>query len=74
MLSKNDIIELEIIDITAEGMGVGRYDGMAVFVPMSAVGDQLSVRIVKMQKTLCYGIVQDILSPSPTRIKPDCPV
>lgn len=74
MLNKNDIIELKISDITAEAMGVGRYDGMAVFVPMSAIGDCLRVKIVKVQKTLCYGIIQEILTPSPTRIQPDCPV
>lgn len=54
MLSKNDIITLEIVDLTAEAMGVGRHEGMAVFVPMSAVGDKLSVRIVKVQKTLLW--------------------
>lgn len=74
MLSKNDIITLEIVDLTAEAMGVGRHEGMAVFVPMSAVGDKLSVRIVKVQKNLCYGIIEEILTPSPMRIEPDCPV
>lgn len=68
MLSKNDIITLEIVDLTAEAMGVGRHEGMAVFVPMSAVGDKLSVRIVKVQKNLCYGIIEEILTPSPMRI------
>ena len=43
-------------------------------VPMSAVGDKLSVRIVKVQKNLCYGIIEEILTPSPMRIEPDCPV
>ena len=33
MLSKNDIITLEIVDLTAEAMGVGHHEGMAVFVP-----------------------------------------
>lgn len=31
MLNKNQIIELEITDMTNEGNGVGRYDGMFVF-------------------------------------------
>ena len=74
MLKKNDIITLTITDLTAEAMGVGRYEGMAVFVPLSAVGDQLRVRIVKVQKTLCYGIIEEILSPSPARTEPLCPV
>lgn len=40
MLSKNDIITLEIVDLTAEAMGVGRHEGMAVFVPMSSCRGQ----------------------------------
>ena len=51
MFNKNDITELEITDITDEGNGVGKADGFAVFVPFSAVGDKLSVKIVKVQKS-----------------------
>ena len=32
-MKKNEIIRLEITDVTAEGNGVGHFDGMAVFVP-----------------------------------------
>ena len=46
---------------------------MAVFVPMSAVGDKLSVRIVKVQTNLCYGIIEEILTPSPMRIRTGLP-
>ena len=74
MLNKNDIIELEITDITNEGNGVGRYNEIAVFVPMTAVGDIISCRIVKIKKTFCYGIAEKILKPSETRINEDCPV
>ena len=33
MFNKNDIIELDITDITDEGNGVGKADGIAVFFP-----------------------------------------
>ena len=36
-IKKNDIITLEITDITAEGSGVGHENGMAVFVPSAAM-------------------------------------
>ena len=75
MLKKNDIISLQITSATAEGSGVGRAaDGTAVFVPMSAVGDELRVRIVKVKKTYAFGRIEEIVSPSPARIEPDCPV
>ena len=46
-MRKNEIAVIEITGYTAEGNGVGRLDGMAVFVPGAAVGDTLQVRIVK---------------------------
>ena len=74
MLKKNELIELEITDITNEGNGVGRYDGMAVFVPLTAVGDRISCRIVKLSKSYCYGIIDKILTPSEHRTATDCSV
>ena len=73
MLKKNDIIPLTIESITNEGNGIGHADGIAVFVPMTAAGDVLQVRIVKVQKSYCYGIIEEITVPSPDRITPDCP-
>lgn len=74
MLKKNDIIELEITGMTTEGNGVGRHDGIAIFVPLTAVGDIARIRIVKMQKSFGYGILEELISPSKERIKFDCPV
>ena len=55
MLKKNDLIQLKITSATAEGSGVGRTeDGLAVFVPMSAIGDELTVRILKVKKTYAF--------------------
>lgn len=74
MLKKNEIVELEITDITNEGNGVGRYNDIAVFVPMTSVGDRIKCQIVKVKKTYCYGIIKEILNSSEHRITPDCPV
>lgn len=73
-LTKNQMIPLEITGMTAEGNGVGHFCGLAVFVPQTAVGDQLSVRIVKVLRSYAYGIIEEITVPSPDRITPDCPV
>lgn len=74
MLNKNDIINLEITDITNEGCGVGKHDGLAIFVPMTACGDKISCRIVKNCKKYCYGICEEIYEASVERIEADCPV
>lgn len=73
MLKKNDIIELNITSATADGRGVGKTaDGIAVFVPHSAVGDFLRVKILKVKKTYVFGKIEVIISPSADRIEPDC--
>lgn len=71
-MQKNEIIEIEVTDITADGNGVGHYNGMAVFVPETAVGDAIQAKIVKVLKSFSYGIVHKILKPSADRIESDC--
>ena len=74
MLLKNEIVKIEITDITDEGNGVGKVDGFTIFVPGTAVGDKLRVRLVKLQKHFGYGIIEEMLEPSPDRIEMDCSV
>lgn len=72
-MKKNDIIQIEITGLTAEGNGVGRHNGIVVFVPMTAVGDVIECRIVKLAKSYAYGIVERIIRPSDDRVDPACP-
>lgn len=74
MVNKNQVISLKITGMTAEGSGVGRHDGMAVFVPQTAIGDTAEVRIVKLLKSYAFGIVQRIEEPSADRTDADCAV
>ncbi len=71
-MKKNDIVKLEITALSSDGNGVGRFDGMVIFVPRTAVGDVIMCRIVKVLKNYSYGIIDSILSPSADRIAPDC--
>ncbi|MDL2234345.1 23S rRNA (uracil(1939)-C(5))-methyltransferase RlmD [Ruminococcaceae bacterium OttesenSCG-928-L11] len=73
-MRKNEIVPLSITDIAQDGNGVGRYEGMVVFVPMTAPGDEIEARIVKVLKHHAYGIVARITSASPHRETPSCPV
>lgn len=71
-MKKNDEIILSISDYTAEGSGVGKYEGMAVFVPLTAVGDTVRVKILKVKKTYAYGKVLEILESSNCRTENNC--
>ncbi|MDD4414606.1 MAG: 23S rRNA (uracil(1939)-C(5))-methyltransferase RlmD [Oscillospiraceae bacterium] len=80
-LEKNQVIQLKITGMTAEGNGVGRYvsdgdeRGIAVFVPLTSVGDLIECHIVKVNPTHAYGRVEKILEPSSNRIEgEDCSV
>ncbi|MBO4734025.1 MAG: TRAM domain-containing protein, partial [Clostridia bacterium] len=70
---KNQSVRINITDITAEGAGVGKYEGFAVFVPDTATGDVIDAKIVKVKSNYAYGIIERIITPSNSRTEPDCP-
>ncbi len=72
-MKKNDIFEIEITGTTEEGDGVGRVEGMAVFVPYALLGERVRVLIIKVLKNYAAGKLMDVISPSPDRIKSQCP-
>ncbi len=71
-MKKNDIIELEIVDISSDGSGIGRYEGMAVFIPLTAVGDTVKARILKLKKNYAFAKAEEIVIPSKHRTAIDC--
>ena len=73
MIKKNDVINLKIDSCTAQGSGVGRHEGIAIFVPMTAPGDEISAHILKVKPNYAFAKVHEILSPSPDRVEIDCP-
>lgn len=81
-MKKNDIIELEIVDLGADGSGIGKYadasgpegNAMTFFVKDALVGDKISAKIMKLKKTYGYARLVELIEPSPDRVEPKCPV
>ena len=73
-IKKNDRINLKIESCSANGSGVGRYNGMAIFVPATAVGDEITAHILKVKKSYAFAKVESVVTPSADRIAPECPV
>ena len=71
---KNERITIEITGMTSEGSGVGKYEGMVVLVPQTAIGDTIEALIIKVAKNYAVGKISKLLSPSPDRCEVDCPV
>lgn len=71
-LNKGDEIELEIDSAAYKGKGIGRVNGLAVFVPNTAPGDRVRTRIVKKKKNYREGKLLEVIEPGPERIEPRC--
>lgn len=71
-LQIGDIYTLEIGSVSSDGNGVGRIDGMAVFVSNTAVGDTVTARITRIQKNYAQAEPEEIISPSSVRVTPQC--
>lgn len=73
-MNKNDIITLSITSTSTDGYGIGRHNGMAVFVPNTAEGDIAEVKILKVKKNYAYGKAERLIEKSKHRIDSDCDV
>ena len=73
-MKKNDVITLTVTGLSSEGDGVGRHDGMAVFVPGAAAGDVCEVTVIKVLSNRAVGRLRAVTVPSPDRVENDCPV
>ena len=62
---------LEIASIAAGGDGVGRTEGMVVFVPRTAPGDVARVRVGRA-KRFARGQLLSLDESSPSRVEPPC--
>ncbi|MBQ8801336.1 MAG: 23S rRNA (uracil(1939)-C(5))-methyltransferase RlmD [Clostridium sp.] len=71
---KNAVHELDILNYTAEGMGVARLEGRVVFVPHTIRGERWKVRLEKVNKNVAWGKGVELLVPAPERIALDCPL
>ena len=71
---KNDLVVLEITDLTEEGQGVGKCDGLVFFVKGTVMGDVVEAKILKVKKNYAYAKVEKLLQASPYRVTPLCPV
>ena len=71
-LNKNDDIELRIDSLGSEGQGVGRYEGMAVFVPFALPNELVKAHIIKVAKNYAVGKLIKVIEPSKVRREPRC--
>jgi 23S rRNA (uracil1939-C5)-methyltransferase len=71
-MKKNDIVTVTIEDIGIDGEGIGRYEGMTLFIKDALPGDVVTATVMKLKKTYGYARLVEILTPSLYRVEPRC--
>ena len=73
-LLKNDIIECPIDNLGIHGEGIAHVEGKTVFIKGALPGERVRAGIVFSRPTFCDARLIDVITPSPDRVSPDCPV
>ncbi len=72
-LADIDELEVRVEKLVTGGEGLARYEGIPVFVPRSAPGDLLRVRLTQRRPDYGRAETVEILEPGPGRRTPPCP-
>jgi tRNA/tmRNA/rRNA uracil-C5-methylase (TrmA/RlmC/RlmD family) len=66
-------VTVRIHDVAFGGDGVGKHGELVVFVPFTAVGEEVEVEITEVKKNFARSKVVRVITPSPARATPECP-
>lgn len=66
-MEKGQVVEVYIEDMSAEGQGIGRSDGLVVFVPGAVVGDTVKAQLTKVKKSYAFSKLVEIVEASEQR-------
>lgn len=71
---KNDIFQVTIEDMSDTGEGIGKTDGYTWFIKDAVIGDVAEAKVMKTKKSYGFARLMQVITPSPCRITPPCPV
>lgn len=72
-IQMGDEYTVSIDDVAFGGDGVGRIQGMAVFVPFTMAGESVRIRVTRVHRTFARGECVEVRVPSTDRTPPPCP-
>lgn len=72
-LKKGQIVELVIHAIAFGGRGIGKYEGLTVFVPDTMPGDRVEAAFTRLKKKYAEADLIKIIEKSIDRVEPPCP-
>ena len=72
MMKPGSTLSLAITGLSQEGQGVGRAEGLVVFVDGLVPGDRAQVRVVRTTPRYAMAVPERLLAPSSDRVVPFC--
>ncbi len=73
MIKKNDIIEVNILNLGCNGEGVAKYDGVVLFVPFALPNERVRVQVINTKQKAYICKIVEVIEPSPYRVEELCP-
>ncbi len=74
MIEKNDIVCATVEGLGSNGEGIIRHEGVTFFVPYSLPSERVRFKVLKIKGNIGYGKIEEVLTPSATRVTPVCAV
>lgn len=74
MMKSGAEVVLEITDVAYGGDGIARHEGRVIFVPFTISGEKIRARIMDVRRGWARAEILQILTPSPDRVIPPCPL
>lgn len=63
---------MEITGLSQDGAGVGRLEGLAVFVPKALPGEEVEVELTELKSNYALAKLINLLRPAAARVQPPC--
>src|SRR2546422_10516120 len=73
MLAPGMEIMLRVDRLSGDGRGVGRLNGLAVYVDAAAPGDVIRARLTRLTRARAEAQIVRVEEPSSSRVTPRCP-
>jgi len=71
-LKKGEIIEFDVHALAFGGAGVGKYEGLTVFVEKTMPGDRVQASLTRIKPKFAEAKLVEIVKESPDRVEPKC--
>ncbi len=65
-------LKVTVEKLSLGGDGLARLDGLVLFIPYAAPGDDLEIEVTEKKKTFARARILQVLKPGPERVLPAC--